>query len=61
MRAIHTIVAIFDPTWCILNGGVTFNVANNGSFSGCHHHYGFEVQIEHGAADGKQSLKSWSG
>ena len=43
------------------NGGVTFNVANKGSFSGCQHHYGFEVQIEHGAADGKQSLKSWSG
>ena len=61
LRAIHTIVAIFDPTWVFSNGVVTFKVANNGSFSGCQHHYGFEVQFEHGAADDKRSLKSWSG
>ena len=26
-RAIHTIVAIFDPTWVFSNGVVTFNIA----------------------------------
>ena len=46
LRAIHTIVAISNLRCVVSNGGVTFNVAKNGRYSVCQHHYGLEVQIE---------------